>query len=227
MVLATEVEESLARYAQELASRGQRLPTDSASLAKFRMQMLDRIINDALMVQRAEQLEIEVTDEELQGPVNRRIQAIQSNVGGEAALREELRRVGFGSLEEYRRWLMQQERRSALQQRLIERLKQDGKLPPVPVTEQDIVTYFEENKDQLPRIPANVSFRQIVVAAKPSPDARLKVLRRRNLCLSRSAAGRTLRRLPGARVWTSRRASRAGTWVGIVATGSSFPSSKL
>ena len=173
VVLATEVEERLAQYAQELSTRGQRLPTDSASLAKFRLQMLDRMINDALMVQRAEELDIEVTDDELTGVVGRRLEGIQSNIGSEAAFREELRRVGFGSAEEFRRRLMEQERRNVLQQRLLSRLREDGKLPPVPVTDADIAAYFEENKDQLPRIPSTVSFRQIVVAAKPTPAARL------------------------------------------------------
>jgi peptidyl-prolyl cis-trans isomerase SurA len=176
VVLTTEVEEKLAQYAQELAARGQRLPTDSASLAKFRLQMLDRMINDALMVQRAEELNIEVPDDELTGVVSRRMQAIQNNIGSEAAFREELKRVGFASAEEFRRRLMDQERRSLLQQRLLSRLREDGKLPPVPVTDADIVAYFEENKDQLPRIPATVSFRQIVVAAKPTPVARLAAL---------------------------------------------------
>jgi peptidyl-prolyl cis-trans isomerase SurA len=71
---------------------------------------------------------------------------------------------------------MEQERRNVLQQRLLSRLKEDGKLPPVPVTDQDVAAYFEENKAQLPRVPSTVSFRQIVVAARPTPAARLAAL---------------------------------------------------
>jgi peptidyl-prolyl cis-trans isomerase SurA len=71
---------------------------------------------------------------------------------------------------------MEQERRTVLQQRLLSRLREDGKMPPVPVTDADIVAYFEENKDQLPRIPSTVSFRQVVVAAQPTPAARLAAL---------------------------------------------------
>jgi peptidyl-prolyl cis-trans isomerase SurA len=172
VVLATEVEERLAQYAQELASRGQRLPTDSASLRQFRLQMLDRMINDALMVQRAEQLDIEVTDEEVSGVVGRRLSAIQGNFPSEAAFREELRRVGFGSLEEFRRRLVEQERRNVLQQRLLSKLKEDGKLAPVPVTDAEIAAYFEENKAQLPPIPSTVAFRQVIIAPRASEAAR-------------------------------------------------------
>ncbi|HEX6268147.1 MAG TPA: peptidylprolyl isomerase [Burkholderiales bacterium] len=172
VVLATEVEERLAQYAQELASRGQRMPTDSASLRQFRLQMLDRMINDALMVQRAKQLGIEVTDEEVEGVVGRRMQAIQGNFPSETAFREELRRVGFGSPEEFRRRLQEQERRNVLQQRLISQLREEGKLAPVPVTDAAIAEYFEENKDQLPRIPSTVAFRQVIVAPRASEAAR-------------------------------------------------------
>jgi peptidyl-prolyl cis-trans isomerase SurA len=172
VVLATEVEERLAQYAQELASRGQRLPTDSTALRQFRLQLLDRMINDALMVQRAEQLGIEVTDDEVSGVVGRRMNAIQSNFPTEAAFREELRRVGFGSPEEFRRRLIEQERRNVLQQRLISQLQEEGKLAPVPVTDADIAAYFEENKSELPRIPSTVAFRQVIIAPRPSDAAR-------------------------------------------------------
>jgi peptidyl-prolyl cis-trans isomerase SurA len=189
VVLMTEVEERLAQYAQELASRGQRLPTDSASLREFRLQMLDRMINDALMVQRAKQLNIEVTDEEVAGVVGRRLQAIQGNFPDENAFREELRRVGFGSLEEFRRRLIDQERRNVLQQRLISQLREEGKLAPVPVTDAEIAAYFEENRAQLPRIPATVSFRQVIIAPRASEAARARTLARAESLLAEIRGG--------------------------------------
>lgn len=176
IVLLTEVEERIAQYAQELASRGQSLPSDSASIAELRRQLLDRMINDALMVQLAKNLAIEVTDDELAGVVDRRLAAVKGNFPNEAAFRDELRRVGFGTPDEFRRRLLDQERRSALQQRLMSRLQEDGKLAPVPVTDDEVAAYFAENRDQFPRIPSTVSFRQIVVAAKPSPAARSAAL---------------------------------------------------
>jgi peptidyl-prolyl cis-trans isomerase SurA len=189
VVLMTEVEERLAQYAQELASRGQRLPTDSASLRQIRLQMLDRMINDALMVQRAKQLKIEVTDDEVGGVVGRRLQAIQRNFGDEAAFREELRRVGFGSLEEFRRRLIDQERRNVLQQRLISQLREEGKLAPVPVTDAHIAEYFEENKSQLPPIPATVSFRQVIIAPKASEASRARTLAKAESLLAEIRGG--------------------------------------
>jgi len=104
------------------------------------------------------------------------MQAIQENFGSETAFREELRRVGFGSPEEFRRRLVEQERRNALQQRLLSKLKEDGKLAPVPVTDTEVAAYFEENKNQLPRIPSTLSFRQVIVAPRPSPASRLAAL---------------------------------------------------
>ena len=51
--------------------------------------------------------------------------------------------------------------------------KDDGKLLPANVSEEDIDKAFEANKDKLPTRPAQVTFRQIVVAPKPSPAAKL------------------------------------------------------
>ncbi len=172
IVLLTEVEERIAQYAQELASRGQSLPNDSAAIEELRRQLLDRMINDALMVQLAKNLAIEVSDEDLAGVVERRLQAVKGNFPNEAAFRDELRRVGFGTPDEFRRRLLEQERRSALQQRLMSRLQEDGKLAPVPVTDEEVSAYFTANSNQFPRIPSTVSFRQIIITPRASDEAR-------------------------------------------------------
>lgn len=172
VILLTEVEERLAQFAQELAQRGQRLPSDPAALHELRMQIIDRMINDALMVQRAEALDVEVADEEIAGGVDRRLAAIRQNFGSDAEFRAELRRVGFGTPDEFRRRLMDQDRRAALQQRLIGKLRQDGKLPPVPVSDAEVERYFNENRAELPPVPASVSFRQVIVTPRAGEDAR-------------------------------------------------------
>jgi peptidyl-prolyl cis-trans isomerase SurA len=54
-------------------------------------------------------------------------------------------------------------RRSELQRRTIDKLRQEGKMPPVNVTEAQVEASFNRSRTQLPRRPATVTFRQIVV----------------------------------------------------------------
>jgi peptidyl-prolyl cis-trans isomerase SurA len=86
----------------------------------------------------------------------------------------ELKKAGFLTPEEYRRWLTDQQRRAAYQNRLIDKLRQDGKLKPVPPTEQEMRAYFNEQKGNLGARPATISFRQIVIAPRPSPEAKAR-----------------------------------------------------
>ena len=44
---------------------------------------------------------------------------------------------------------MDEQRRSALQERLLQKLRQDGKLPPAPVSEDEVQKFFDENKATL------------------------------------------------------------------------------
>jgi peptidyl-prolyl cis-trans isomerase SurA len=65
-----------------------------------------------------------------------------------------------------------QQRRAALQNRLVEKLRAEGKLKPVTPTEQETRAYFDEQKASLGKRPATLSFRQIVITPKPSPAAK-------------------------------------------------------
>ena len=69
---------------------------------------------------------------------------------------------------------VEQQRRAALQNRLIDGLRSAGKLKPVQPTEQEMRKFFDEQKGNLGSRPATISFRQIVIAPKASPAARAR-----------------------------------------------------
>jgi peptidyl-prolyl cis-trans isomerase SurA len=130
------------------------------------------LIETELLVQRAHQDSVVVEDAELTREVDQRMRQVRGQFPTEAQFLELLRTSGFGSIEEYRRWLTDEQRRSALQERLIQKLRAEGKMPPAPVSEAEVQQFFEENKGQVPRLPATVTFRQIVVPVRPSERAR-------------------------------------------------------
>ncbi|MBA3495669.1 MAG: peptidylprolyl isomerase [Gemmatimonadales bacterium] len=171
-VLASQVDEEI--FSRQ--SQGQTVPSDADSLASIRKQIVASIVDEELLVQQAQQdTSITITDQEIADGVEQQVRKIRGNFSSEVDYKNELQKAGFGTPEEYRRWLTDQQRRAAFQNRLIDKLRQDGKLKPVPPTEQEMRTYFEEQKGQLGARPATVSFRQVVITPRPSPAAKARI----------------------------------------------------
>ncbi len=167
-VLASQVDEEIFSRSQ-----GQPPPSDPEAIAALRKEVLQSIVDEELLVQKAQRdTSIQVTDQEIADGVEQQVRKVRGNFTSEVDYRAELKKAGFETPEEYRRWLTDQQRRAAYQNRMIEKLRADGKLKPVPPTEQEMRAYFDEQKANLGSRPATVSFRQIVVTPQASPEAR-------------------------------------------------------
>ena len=164
-VLRSDVEE---RLAQARAS-GQKMPEDSVSQQAMLKSILDAIIDEELLVQKAKEEKVEVSDNDINADVDKRMQTIRSRFTTEKEFRDELKKSGFGTVDEFRRWLADQSRRSQLQQKLFEKLRTDGKISPSAVSNAEVDEFFAKNSSQLQKLPATVTLRQIVIAPKPSP----------------------------------------------------------
>ncbi len=152
-----------------LRARGSQVPTDSVALAELRRDILSRVVDDELIVQAAQRdTAIQVTDQDVQSAVEEAVREIRSQFASELEYQRQLRASGFGTPEEYRRWLSDQKRSELLGQALLQQLQQQGELAPLPPTEAELRAFYEETRAQQPRRPATVSFRQIVI--RPQPD---------------------------------------------------------
>jgi peptidyl-prolyl cis-trans isomerase SurA len=172
-VLASQVDEEI--FSRQ--SQGQRVPTAPDSLDLLRKQIIGSIVDEELLVQQAQRdTSIKVTDQEIADGVEQQVRKVRGNFNSELDYKNELKKAGFGTPEEYRRWLTDQQRRAAFQNRLIDKLRQEGKLKAVPPTETEMRAYFDEQKGQLGSRPATVSFRQIVITPRPSPESKQKTL---------------------------------------------------
>ena len=168
-ILLSEVDEAI-----NLARQGQAMPTDSAAVHRLRRQMLDNMVDEEVLYQKARaDTAITVTDAEIQGSVDQQYRQIRSQFRTEPEFRNALRQV-FGSPEEYRRWLTEQSRRQAFTQRYIQRVKQEGKLRSGSVSEAEMRTVYDAANQggQVPQMPPTITFRQIIVSPKPSEVAR-------------------------------------------------------
>lgn len=156
------------RMLQDAQANQRPLPSDSASLAALEKQTLGIMIDEELLLAKAKELKIDVPDADLNNTVDQQIKDVRSRFPSESEYRAELQKAGLGTPEEYRKFLMDQARRTELLTRVTRKLHDDGKIVPANVTEQEVEDAFNRNKDQLPKREASVTFRQIVIAPKPT-----------------------------------------------------------
>ncbi|HXM38308.1 MAG TPA: peptidylprolyl isomerase [Gemmatimonadales bacterium] len=165
-ILASQLEEEIV----QMQAQGRQLPADSAGRAKLRRQVLDQMVEEEMLVQQAQRdTTVKITEQEVLDQVEQTYQNVRKQFNTEAEFRDQLRAARFGSVEEWRRWLADAQRRTLYARRLIEAQQQKGKMRPIPPTEAQMREFWEENKAQQPRRPATISFRQIVI--KPQPDS--------------------------------------------------------
>jgi peptidyl-prolyl cis-trans isomerase SurA len=174
-ILSSQLDEQLV----QLQAQGQQLPTDSAALIKIRRQVLDQMIDEEVLLQQAQRdTAVKVTEQEVLDQVEQSAQNVRKQFSSEAEFRDQIKATRFGSVEEWRRWLSENQRRTVYIQRLIQAQQQRGKVRPIPPTEAQMREFWEQNKAQQPKRPATISFRQIVVKPAPDPAAKARARQR-------------------------------------------------
>jgi parvulin-like peptidyl-prolyl isomerase len=145
-------------------------PSTPAGIDSTRRAILVALINLELQVQAAmRDTTIKVQDQEIQGEVEVAMKQIRDQYASDLEFQRHIRTSGFGTVEEYRRWLYDQRRKENLQSQLTARLRQKGIIKPVAPTEKEARDYYEATRPLQPKRPATVSFRQIVIG--PQPDS--------------------------------------------------------
>jgi len=172
-ILASRVEEELNLALAEQQRTGRPMPTDSAELAAYRREILDRLIDDELLLQQAlRDTTVKVTDQQVQSATDAALRQTRAQFQSETEFRRQLQVAGLGTPEEYRRYLSEQVRRDIMKQQLVQRLRERQEIRSVPPTETEIRDSYEATKAQQPRRPATVSFRAILVRPDPTAEAK-------------------------------------------------------
>jgi peptidyl-prolyl cis-trans isomerase SurA len=172
-ILASQLDEELA----QAQASGQTIPQDSAARMAMKRRILTSLIETELLVQQAEHdTAIKVSEQEVQDAVEQTVRNVRGRFASETEFQQQLRLAAFGGVEEWRRWLAENQRREILRTRLLENLRQREKIKPIPPTEAQMRAFWEENKTQSQRRPANVSFRQIVILPRADSAAKARAL---------------------------------------------------
>lgn len=164
----------LATAVNQRRAAGLKLPADAEGQREVARSVLNDLVDEEILVQQAKNLKIQVPEAEVTSAVDRQLREVRSHFQSDAEYRSELKNAGFGSPEEYRRTLFDQFRRQELQRRAFAALQKRAK--PAGVTDEEVTAAFERARSELQKRPATISFRQIVVAPRPSAaqDARAR-----------------------------------------------------
>jgi peptidyl-prolyl cis-trans isomerase SurA len=148
------------------------IPKDTAEHRKVVERIIDELIDAEVLVQKAAAEKVEVVDGDVLPDVESQIKRIRDQFKSDQEYRSALAGAGFGTPEEYKRTLLDQSKRQQVQRKLIDKMKQDGKLVRAVVAEADVLATYDKNRATLPKRPAQVTFRQVVLS--PSPSAASK-----------------------------------------------------
>jgi peptidyl-prolyl cis-trans isomerase SurA len=153
------------------------VPRTAADSARIRSQVLSDLVDDELLVQEAARdTAIKVTDKEVIDAVDAAVKNIRARYTTEIEFTTQLHQAGFVTLDEYRRFLSEQSRRDMQKERLKQTLKEKGGLKPVQPSEQEMKAFYEQQQGQFGSRPATVTFRQVVVAPRPTDAAKARAL---------------------------------------------------
>lgn len=155
-------------------AQGMPVPKDTAEQRRQLEKMIDELIDAEVLVQKAAVEKVEVLDGDVLPEVETQLKKIRDQFKTDQEFRTALGGAGFGTPDEYRKTLIEAAKRQQVQRKLIDKMKGDGKLVRAVVSEADVIAMYEQNRATLPKRPAQVTFRQIVVAPAPSPAAKAR-----------------------------------------------------
>jgi peptidyl-prolyl cis-trans isomerase SurA len=151
------------------ASSQQPLPADPAARLRLEDELVENMIDQLLLLQAAvRDTTLRVPDQEIVQAVDGRINELRRQFGGDAALERELATARL-TLQGYREQLISQQRRDAMIQRYLAKLRRERKPP--PVREEEIRAFFEQNRERIGIRPPMITFRQVVIPVEPSPES--------------------------------------------------------
>jgi len=104
-------------------AQGLQVPTDSVGQIELARTVVNELINEDLLVQKAKDIKVEVTDDDVGPAVDDQIKRARASFQTEAEYRNALKQAGFGNAEEYRKTLVDQQKRQELQRKVIQKMK--------------------------------------------------------------------------------------------------------
>jgi peptidyl-prolyl cis-trans isomerase SurA len=168
VITQSGLQEKLIQKRQE----GATLPTDSTAFHTFVLGAVNELIDEELLLQKGKDLKIEVPDADVNNTVDKQVKDIRARFSSDAEYRAELQKAGLGTPEEFRRFRADEVRRAETITRTVRKLREDGKIVQANVTDAEVQEAYDRNRATLPKREPSVTWRQIIIAPKPTAAAK-------------------------------------------------------
>lgn len=193
-----DIEQRLADTVRAMRARKQPMPSEEKR-REMVLSVLNSLVDEEVLLLKAKEMSVEVADADIKPFIEQQIKEIQSRFPTDAEFRRELLAAGFGTPDDYRRFLTNQYRRDKTIESLVRKLMAPGEkqIPAVTVTEPRVQAEFDRIKSSganLKRL-ATVIWRQMVIAPTPSPAAKAAARTKADSLRSEIAAGSEFERV--------------------------------
>ncbi len=185
VILQSEVDEQVYLFLVQ-----NNLRPDSAGVAQLRREVIDRLIDEKVIVSEAKRQNVTVNDAEIEKNVTEAISDARKRLGSEAAFQEELRREGLTE-EDLRNRYRDDVRRQLLANQLLRaRLENKGELTPA-----EAERYFTEHPNEFPKRPSAIHVQLILIPVEPDSSAWVEARKEAQAVLARVRKGEPFSRL--------------------------------
>lgn len=159
------------------AELGKDLPSDPKERDKILKGILDALIDEELVVQEAQRdTAIKVTDEEVTQSVDELFRNARSRYNSEEQFRNDLAGAGFQTIEEWRSYSTDQQRRRFFADRFWDRVRGQQLLKSIAPTDKEVRDCFESNCMRIQDRPEALSFKQVVIAPTAPDSAKARAV---------------------------------------------------
>jgi len=185
VVLQSEVDEQLYLFLMQNNAR-----PDSNQIEGLRKEILDKLIDDKVIVSEAKRQNLTASDAEVEKSVDDAVNETKKRLGTDEAFQAELKKEGLTEADLRKRYRDEVSRQLLANQLLRKQLgaKTD-------VTPAEAEKYFNEHKSEFPKRPSAIRTQVILIPVEPDSAAKLAVKKHAQEVLARIKAGESFSRL--------------------------------
>jgi peptidyl-prolyl cis-trans isomerase SurA len=184
-IFESEIEEQLYLFLLQTGAR-----PESTEVDDMRKEILERLIDEKLIVQEAERAGVTVPEAEVEAQVTAAIDDAKQRLGGQAGFQTELAREGISEAQLRERYRAEIKQQALANQLLRRQINLDLEVSPV-----EAETYFAQHKDEFPLRPPEFRVGIIQIAIEPDEKELATARKRAEDALARVKGGESFTRV--------------------------------
>lgn len=204
----------LDQTAQSMAYQSGIIPSEQPEkYNRLKKEVLNNLINEKILLAKAKEDTVEVSDQNVENELNRRIEQLIQQFGS----REEVEKRFGKSIGEIKDFY-----RTDIKNGLTIQMLQQKEFAGISVTRNEVIDFYDTIKDSLPAIQESIRLRHILMKAKPGKEQRKKAMDKFLSFKKQLKAGRSFEEL-AKRYSEDASTARLGGDLGFIERGSLYP----